>query len=158
MEKCSRKWPASKRLILYSIGNKMNNIKEFFKKDRFAEYIGIELVEAGPGTALAKLKIEDRHLNGVGIVHGGAVFSLADLAFAVASNSHGTISLAINADISFLKAISAGVLTARAWEVSRNTKLATYRIDVTDDDGNLIAAFQGTVYRKKEVLPGLGVS
>ncbi|NOY68628.1 MAG: hotdog fold thioesterase [Deltaproteobacteria bacterium] len=133
----------------------MDKIKEFFKKDQFAEYVGIELLEAGLGTAVARLEIKDRHLNGVGIVHGGAVFSLADLAFAVASNSHGTVALAINADISFLKAVSAGVLTARAWEVSRNSKLATYRIDVTEDGGDLVAVFQGTVYRKKEALPGL---
>jgi len=131
----------------------MEKIKEFFKNDRFAGYIGIELVEAGPGTAVARLKIEERHLNGVGIVHGGAVFSLADLAFAVASNSHGTVALAINADIAFLKAASEGVLTARAREVSRNRKLATYRIDVTDSDDEMIAVFQGTVYRKKDILP-----
>ncbi len=131
----------------------MDRIKKFFKNDRFAEYVGIELVDVGKGRATARLEIKDHHLNGVGIVHGGAIFALADLAFAVASNSHGTVALGINASISFIKATSAGVLTAEAREVAWNPKLATYQIDVTDSDGELIAVFQGTVYRKKDSIP-----
>ena len=58
----------------------MRAIKEFLKNDRFAEHCGIELVEVGEGRAKTRMKIEDRHLNGVNVVHGGAIFSLADLA------------------------------------------------------------------------------
>jgi acyl-CoA thioesterase len=84
----------------------MEVVKNFFKNDRFAEHLGIELLEVSKGQAKAKMEIKDHHLNGVNIAHGGAIFSLADLAFAVASNSHKTIALAINANISFLKAVS----------------------------------------------------
>jgi len=130
----------------------MDNIKKFFENDRFAEYVGIELMEITPGKAKVRLKIRPEHLNGVDVVHGGTIFTLADFAFAVASNSHGTIALGINASISYLKAARGGVLTAEAIEVARNPKLATYQINITDEKNDLIAAFQGTVYRKKDKI------
>lgn len=128
----------------------MEHLRRFCKKDKFADFVGIELLEASEGHARAKMEIQEHHLNAVGIVHGAAIFSLADLAFAMASNSHGTVALAINATISFLKAISAGTLFAEATEVSRNSKLATYSIRVTDREADLIATFEGMVYRKKD--------
>ena len=128
------------------------HIEGFFKKDRFAQCVGIELLEASKGGARAKMKIEDHHLNAVGIVHGAAIFALADLVFAMASNSHGTVAVAVNASISFLKATSGGTLFAEAKEVSRNSKLASYTIRVTDEGGDLIAIFQGMVYRKKDKI------
>ncbi|MEA3240877.1 MAG: PaaI family thioesterase [Pseudomonadota bacterium] len=131
----------------------MKNIKEFFqKKDQFAKYVGIELMEAAEGKAKVRLKIKDHHLNGVNMVHGGAIFSLADFAFAVASNSHGTLALGINANISYVKSAKDGILTAEAMEVAKNSKLATYQINITNEKDELIAVFQGTVYRKKEVI------
>jgi acyl-CoA thioesterase len=130
----------------------MRAIKEFFKNDRFAEHCGIELVEVGEGRAKTRMKIEDRHLNGVNVVHGGAIFSLADLAFAAASNSHGTVAVAINASIWYVKAGLSGTLFANAREVSLNPKLATYSIEVTDDAGEIIAVFEGMVYRKKQTI------
>ncbi len=130
----------------------MEAIREFFKKDRFAEHVGIELVEVSEGRATARMAITDHHVNSVGLVHGAAIFSLADLVFAVASNSHGTVAVAINVSISFLKAARKGSLRAEGREVSRNPRLASYTIDVTDDDGDLVAVFQGMVYRKKDPL------
>ena len=130
----------------------MEAVRNFFKNDTFAEHLGIELLEVSKGRAKAKMEIRDHHLNGVNIAHGGAIFSLADLAFAVASNSHKTIALAINASISFLKAVSGGTLIAEATEVSINPKLATYDIRVTNENNDLIALFQGTVYRKKDKI------
>ena len=130
----------------------MDHIKEFFKKDRFAEYIGVELIEVSNGTATAKMEIKEHHLNGVGTVQGGAIFTLADLAFAAASNSHGTIAMGINASISYLKAVKVGTLIAEAKEVSMHPKLASYRVDIKDEIGDIVAIFQGMVYRKKESL------
>ena len=131
----------------------MKKIKEFFqKKDQFAKHVGIELVEAAKGKAKVRLKIKEHHLNGVNLVHGGAIFSLADFAFAVASNSHGTMALGINANISYVKSAEDGILTAEAIEVAKNSKLATYQINITNEKDDLIAVFQGTVYRKKNLL------
>jgi acyl-CoA thioesterase len=130
----------------------MEPIKKFFKHDKFAEHVGIELLAVSEGYARAALEIKPHHLNAVGIVHGAAIFSLADLVFAVASNSHGTVAVAVNATISFLKATSGGRLTAEATEVSRNAKLASYTIRITDEQEQLIALFQGMVYRKKDKI------
>jgi acyl-CoA thioesterase len=132
----------------------MEHMIKFFKNDRFADRVGIELLEVSEGRARAKMEIKDHHLNSVNIVHGAAIFSLADLVFSVASNSHGTVAVAINVNISFLKAASQGTLFAEAIEVSRNPKLASYTIRVTDESDDLIAIFQGMVYRKKvKILP-----
>jgi acyl-CoA thioesterase len=128
----------------------MDNVRHLLDRDRFARHVGIELVDVGPGRATVRMAVGEQHLNGIGIAHGGAVFSLADFAFAAASNSHGTVAVAINAHISFLKAVSGGVLTAEARETSLNPKLATYAIDVRDEGGDLVASFHGMVYRKKD--------
>jgi acyl-CoA thioesterase len=127
-------------------------LEQFFLEDRFAAHVGIELLEMAPGRAKAKLEIHDHHLNAVGVVHGAAIFSLADLVFAVASNSHGTVALGINVSISYMTATRRGALVAEAEEISINPKLATYLIRILDDEQTLVALFQGTVYRKRETL------
>jgi acyl-CoA thioesterase len=113
------------------------------------------MLEYGAGRARARMEIGKHHLNSAGTVHGGAIFSLADAVFSVASNSHGTLALAINVGISFFKAATGGALFAEAEEVSLNPKLATYLIAVKDEAGNKIALFQGTVYRKKDSIADL---
>lgn len=127
----------------------MEHIKKFFKKDKFAEYNNIQLLEVNKGYAKAKMEITENHLNGIGTVHGGAIFTLADFTFAAATNSHEYVSVAIHADISYMKAAIKGTLFAEAQEISRNFKLGTYTIEITDDDENLIALFQGMAYVKK---------
>ena len=124
------------------------NIKEFLSHDKFAAFIGIELLEAENGFAKAKLEIKDEHLNAASMAHGGAIFTLADLALAAASNSHGNIALSISNNILFVKASGRGILFADARETSRNDKIATYNISITNEKGELIAEFQGMVYRK----------
>lgn len=131
----------------------MEKIKDFFcNNDKFAKHAGIELLEMAPGYAKIKMEIKDCHFNGVKTVHGGAIFTLADFAFAVASNSHGRVAVGINASISYMKAATAGTLYAEAREVSLNHKLGTYIVEIKDDEGALAAVFQGTVYRKKDML------
>ena len=124
----------------------------FFKKDKFAEYVGIELLEVSEGKAKTRLKIDEKHLNGIGTVHGGVIFTLADFTFAVAANSYGQVTVAINVSISYMKAVKNGFLFAEAREISRNPKISTYTVDITDDQGELIAVFQGMAYTKKEKI------
>ena len=130
----------------------MEAIKKFFKRDALAGHLGIELAEVSPGRAVARMPVRDFHLNHVGIVHGGAIFALADLAFAAASNAHGTVAVALNADICFVKPGGPGTLTATAREVALGNKVGTYAIDVTDDAGETVAVFQGMVYRKRDQI------
>ena len=125
-------------------------IKSFLRKDAFAAFVGIELVEAGNGRAAARLPLRDHHRNGLGIVHGGAVFTLADLAFAAACNSHGRIAVAIHCSISYIKAAQGDFLLAEAREVSAGPKIGAYSIRVTDGSGEIVAVFEGMAYRKKE--------
>lgn len=131
----------------------MDKVQKFFKKDRLAAELGIELVDFSPGTATVRMTVREQHYNGVSIVHGGALFTLADFASAVASNSHGTIAVAINANIAFIKPVTAGTLTARAEEVSRGNKLGTYLVRITNEENAVVAQFQGTVFRKNDPLP-----
>jgi acyl-CoA thioesterase len=130
----------------------MDILKKFVDKDHFAKHLDIEMLEYGGGMAKARMALKNHHLNSAGTVHGGAIFALADAVFSVASNSHGTLAMAINVSISFFKAVKNGTLTAEGREVSFNPKLATYLIDVKDEAGNAVALFQGTVYRKKESI------
>jgi acyl-CoA thioesterase len=130
----------------------MDALKKFVQQDQYARHIGVEILEYGRGSARARMEIDGHHRNSAGMVHGGAIFSLADAVFSVASNSHGTLAVAINVSISFFKSATGGTLFAEAEEVSINPKLATYLITVTDDAGNKIALFQGTVYRKKDSI------
>ncbi len=127
-------------------------IKTFFKNDKFAEFLGIELIEVSDGSAVSTMKIRNHHLNGINTVHGGAIFTLADFTFAVAANTHGRLTVAINASISFMKAASGGTLTATANEVSANPKIASYTVRITDDEDDLIAIFQGLAYRKRDKM------
>ena len=129
-----------------------DDLKRFMEADAFARHLGIEILDYGEGRARARLQVGEQHLNSAGILHGGAIFSLADAAFAAASNSHGTLALAITVSVSFLEAVSGGTLIAEVREVARNPKLATYLMDVKDEDGRLIAHLQGTVYRKRESI------
>jgi acyl-CoA thioesterase len=132
----------------------MPDIKAYFNsKDSFANYCGIEITDVSPGQARAKMDIRDHHLNGLRTVHGGAIFTLGDLAFAAACNSHGTIAVGLNANVAFVKAVSAGTLYAEARELSLGGKIATYVIDITSEQGELVATFNGMAYRKKELLP-----
>lgn len=130
----------------------MEDLIRFFKKDKFAVHSGIELLEATPGYAKARMKIEENHFNALRAVQGGAIFTLADLAFAAASNAYGIAAVGINSNISFVKAATKGTLTAEAKETSINPKIATYTVNITDDAGDLVAIFQGMVYRKKFTL------
>lgn len=124
------------------------NIREFIQSDRFAKLLGIELLEAAPGRAVTQMEIKDEHLNAVNIAQGGALFTLADLALAAASNAHGPVAVSIQSEIKYFKPAGKGLLRAEASEISRRSKLATYSIDIRNTDGELVAAFQGMVYRK----------
>jgi acyl-CoA thioesterase len=126
----------------------MDPNEAFFADDIWAKEAGIKLMESSTGRAKVQMKVEKRHSNSHGSVHGGAIFTLADTAFALASNSHGIPAAAINAHISYVKSATGGTLYAEAAESSLSPKIATYSVTVTDDNGNKIALFEGMVYRK----------
>ena len=127
-----------------------NYLQEF---DRFAKKNEMIIDEVKEGFAKTSMVVKDFHLNGAHVAHGGAIFTLADFAFAIASNSYGRIALSINSSISFLNSAKEGQkLVAVAKEVEKNHKLGTYSVEVKNEDNVIIATFLGTVYRKSQML------
>lgn len=128
------------------------SVIDLLAKDRFAAGAGIELLETRPGYAKARMEITPAHLNGGGVCQGGAIFTLADLAFAAASNSHGGLTLGINATVNFFKSERAGFLYAEAREVYDHRRLSNCEVRVTNENGDLVATYTGTGYRKDPPL------
>jgi acyl-CoA thioesterase len=123
-------------------------IAKVFERDQFARANGMRVAQVRPGFAQTEMTVEPRHLNSVGVLQGGALFTLADLAFAVASNSHGVVALACQADMTWFKAVTSGKLTATAEEIARTRKLSTCVVRITDEAGDLVAQFKGLAYIK----------
>ncbi|WP_255191427.1 hydroxyphenylacetyl-CoA thioesterase PaaI [Natronobeatus ordinarius] len=116
--------------------------------DPYCAHLGIELVDIGSGTATTELTITEDLLNFHGTPHGGAVYSVADAAFAAASNSHGDAAFALETNISYLAPVEVGeTLTATATETHAGGRTAEYQIPVTGPDDERIATFRGRVYK-----------
>jgi len=127
----------------------LSKIKFFFeKKDRFAKLLGFKIVDIQNGYAKVEVQVKDEHLNGADVIHGGFLFSLADYTFAIASNTKNNLSIAINANIMFHRAISGGKIYAIAKEIKDGKNVASYEINIYDEKKNILATFVGTVFRK----------
>jgi len=125
-------------------------IIQHIRQDPFARFMGIEILEIRPGYSRAEMTVGEHMLNFHGIPHGGVIFSLADVAFAAASNSYGQTAVALNVNINFLTAVPVGArLYAEATEESLSHRTALYRLAVTTEDGDLVALAHGVVYRKQ---------
>ena len=129
-------------------------IKDFFQADRFAANAGIELLEVREGYAKASLTVTPEHLNAGGRTQGGALFTLADLTLAAAANSHGTLAFSLSSNIMFLRASGTGdTLIAEAHERYIGRTTGCYQIDITNQDGKLVATFESSVFRMGDKLP-----
>ena len=105
---------------------------------------GVRLLDVGAGRARTGLTVGARHLNGHGICHGGYVFLLADTAFACACNTHGPVTVAAGAEISFVAAGRLGDhLVATATERTRYGRNGIYDVTVARDGGEVVAEFRG---------------
>lgn len=122
--------------------------RERVDSDAFCETLGIDVVELESGYARTELTVTEDLLNFHGTPHGGAIYSLADAAFAAASNSHGETAVALETNISYLESVDAGeTLAATAKETHLSGRTAEYEVEVTDESGSRIATFRGRVYR-----------
>ncbi|WP_290812301.1 PaaI family thioesterase [Halovivax sp.] len=118
------------------------------RDDPFCARLGIELAAIGPGTATTRLELADDHLNFHGIPHGGAIYSLADAAFAAASNAGGDDAFALETNVSYLEAVEVGTtLTATATRTHETRATGEYEVVVSADGGDRVATFRGRVYR-----------
>ena len=131
-------------------------LRERVKREPYAGKLGMELVEVKPGYARIRMPFGKDIENIFGMAHGGAVFSLIDEAFQIASNSHGTVSVALNVQVSYIQAAEPGeTLFAEMKEITRSTRLSHCAGEVKDSRGRLIATCQAIAYRKKDRLPFL---
>ncbi len=112
--------------------------------DRASQALGMELVEVGPGRAVLRMTVREDMVNGLGVGHGGLVFTLADSAMAFASNSFNHQAVATQAEIDWLAPARAGmVLTATAQIRHQGGKTAISDVEVVDDAGRPVAMFRG---------------
>ena len=128
----------------------LEEIREFFRSDKFATGAGCELVSCAVGTATARMHITDAHSNGMDNVMGGAIFTLADFALAVASNLDEPPSVAVSNSIQFCSSCKGDVLIATARADKSGQTLGFYTVDVTDNTGRYIAKMTATCCRVKK--------
>jgi len=131
---------------------RLQAIREHIQKDAFVAYLGATIEVIEPGYSRVSLTVTEAMTNFHNTTHGGVIFSLSDIAFGAASNSYGQTAVALNKNISFLKATKVGDhLVAEAKEQHLGGRTALYEITVTErESGQLIAKSQATVYRKRE--------
>ena len=126
------------------------------KKEPFAKKFGIKLLDLDEGYSKVEMKFTPDMVNFLGTAHGGALFALIDEAFETASNSHGTVAVALNMNITYISPPPSECrLIAEAREFSRTQRTAAYDIKLFDDRNNLIASCEALVYRKWNPLPFL---
>ena len=126
------------------------------EKEPFTRKFDLKLLDVQEGYAKVGMVFTEDMENIFGMAHGGALFALIDESFEVASNSHGTMAVALNMNINYISSPAKGsYLTAEAKEFNKTKKTASYDIRVTDGQDNLIAACQALVYRMNKPLPFL---
>lgn len=126
------------------------------EKEPFARKLNLQLVELDDGYSAVEMTFSKDIENIFGMAHGGAIFGLIDEAFETASNSHGTVAVALNMNITYMAAPAPGTrLRAVARELNLTRRTAAYEIKVTDQKQTLIATCQALVFRKNVKLPFL---
>jgi acyl-CoA thioesterase len=134
----------------------LQQITEQVGREPFAQMMDMRLVHIDKGHAIVEMEFKREMENIFGMAHGGAIFALVDEAFEIASNSHGTMAVALNMNITYTAMAPPETrLRAEAKEVSITRRTASYSISVTDEADNLIATCQALVYRKGTPLPFL---
>ena len=123
-------------------------VNRMMEKDLFSQWLGIRVLEIKVGYSRIQMEIRDEMMNGLGVVHGGVCFSLADSAFAFACNNRNNLSVALDTSINFTKATQPGdVITAEAREIHNGRSTGLYIITVTNQHNEQVALFKGTCFR-----------
>lgn len=131
----------------------ISRIREFFDQDKFAKMTGAVIEEIEDGRIICTLDIDENHFNAGGTVQGGAIFTLADFAFAVASNledlkaDNQAVSISQSCNILFFRPAKGDKLIAVTNCLQRGRKISVYRIEVRDNLGTKVAEMTGTAYR-----------
>lgn len=132
----------------------LEQIAEIFANDRFAtEACDCRVMEVAPGHAVCEFTIQPKHMNAQGGVMGGAIFTLADFALAIACNIGEEPTVSVSNTIEFFTAAKGSVLRAKASRDRSGRSLGFYTVDVTDDLGNAVAKMTATCFRRPPAQP-----
>jgi acyl-CoA thioesterase len=127
--------------------------EKVFERDLFSQWLGIELLEIKEGYSRIAMRVRPEMINGLGIVHGGIAFSLADSAFAFACNNRNNLSVALDTSINFLKPIHVGDnLEAIATEIHNGRSTGLYQISIRNQDQIVVSIFKGTCFRTGKTI------
>jgi acyl-CoA thioesterase len=130
-------------------------VDHMMKNDLFSQWLGIEVLDIKEGYSKIKMTVRKEMINGLGIVHGGIPFSLADSAFAFACNNRNVLSVALDTSINFIKPVHADdVLTAEAKELHNGKSTGLYHITIINQKEHIVALFKGTCFRTDKALIG----
>ena len=128
-------------------------IAHVMQNDLFSQWLGIDILSVREGYSKIKMTIRKEMINGLGVVHGGIAFSLADSCFAFACNNRNNLSLALDTSINFIKPVHVGdILTAEAKELHHGKSTGLYHITITNQKEHVVAVFKGTCYRTGKTL------
>jgi acyl-CoA thioesterase len=126
---------------------------QLMQHDRFSQWLGLRIDHTGPGYCKLHFQVAETMLNGFDVVHGGVLFAAADSAFAFACNSHGILTLALDANISFIRpAHRDDLLTVEAKEIHQGGRTGVYEVRISNTHDELVALFKGTAYRTSKTL------
>ena len=128
-------------------------VAKIITDDLFSQWLGIEVLLVKDGYSKIKMTVRKEMINGLGIVHGGICFSLADSCFAFACNNRNNLSVALDTAINFLKPVHVGdELTAEAKEMHNGKSTGLYHITITNQKDHVVAFFKGTCFRTNKKL------
>jgi acyl-CoA thioesterase len=136
------------------IAKARQRVQQMYRNDLFSQWLGIDVLEVRPGSCRITMTVREEMANGFGMAHGGITFSLADSAFAFASNSRGPQAVSIETSISHLRPVFSGeTLVALARELHRSRSLGRYAVDIfKNGQDRPTALFTGTVFIKNDSL------
>ena len=128
-------------------------VTQMLKDDLFSQWLGIEVIEITEGYSKIKMTVRTEMINGLGIVHGGIAFSLADSAFAFACNNRNVLSVALDTSINFLKPVQVGdILIAEAKELHNGKSTGLYQVSISNQQQHMVALFKGTCFKTHRKL------
>jgi acyl-CoA thioesterase len=128
-------------------------VSQMMKDDLFSQWLGISVIEISEGYSKIQMTVRPEMMNGLGIVHGGVAFSLADSCFAFACNNRNNLSVALDTSINFTKPVHIGdVLIAETKELHNGRSTGLYHITITNQENMVVALFKGTCFRTNKKL------
>lgn len=134
----------------------LSKIKEHVEKEPYVRLLKIKVLEIKPGYSVTQMEVKEEYKNLHSSTHGGAIFSLLDVAFGSAANSYGITTVALNVEINYIRPSGPGdILTATASEISRGKTVGTYNIVVKNDKNKIVASSQAIGFIMGTRLPFL---